>query len=342
MTTRRTAPARHPGLADERGVSFIWFALFLLFSLAFIALGIDVAKLAATRTQLQNAADAAALAAASAVDPRTGQIDHDIATARAQETGSLNRAYILNPEAASVLASDVVMLTPSSVQVTVKRIGGESVVMHIAQVIGIKSLEVRATAVAMAETSSSVQCLLPIGVLLTPGDVFDPGCNVHYTLKYGPGSGSRGNYGYLALPNCASSECQQPPGNPHQLACLIKNGYCCGLKAGDPVDTAPGNKAPAITGIDDRFDLDTDSRENICYSDYRGNGKRVVTVPVISSVPNGAGTTTITGFASFFLQQRADKKDGTIEGEFIYISSSGSGGGTPTHGAVSYSAHLVR
>ena len=333
---------RRPGSTNERGVSFLWFTLFLLFSLGFIALGIDVAKLTATRTQLQNAADAAALAAASAVNPQTGQLDVRVATTRAMETGSLNRAYILNPEATVVLPSDVTFPTPNSVEVAVNRSGSESMVTHIAQVIGIPALQVKATAVALAETSSAVPCVLPIGVVLTPGEAFDPGCGNHYTLKYGPGSGSRGNYGYINLDRCPDSPCQQPGSNPNQIACLIENGYCCGMKAGDLVTTAPGNKGPALDGIDSRFQQDSDSREDICYSEYHGNGKRVVTVPVLATLPAGVGTTSVSGFASFFLQSRPDNKSGGLTGEFIYISTAGSGGGKPIGGAVTYSAHLVK
>ena len=67
-----------------------------------------------------------------------------------------------------------------------------------------------------------------------------------------------------------------------------------------------------------------------------------MTVPVLSSLPPGAGTTSVKGFASFFLRSRPDAKNGGLDGEFVYISTAGSGGGKPTGGAVTYSAHLVR
>jgi uncharacterized membrane protein len=59
---------------NERGVVFLWVALFLTLILGFVALSIDIAKLMTARSQLQNAADAAALAGASAIDPATGAI----------------------------------------------------------------------------------------------------------------------------------------------------------------------------------------------------------------------------------------------------------------------------
>ena len=50
---------------QQRGTVLVWFALFLLTLVGLISLGVDVAKLMGARTQLQNAADAAALAAAN-------------------------------------------------------------------------------------------------------------------------------------------------------------------------------------------------------------------------------------------------------------------------------------
>lgn len=331
-----------PAQRGDRGFTIFWFAVFLVLSLGFIALAVDVAKLTATRTQLQNAADAAALAGASAVDFNTGHLNFPTAVARAQETGSLNKAFVLNPENVIVDASQVVLQDPNTIRVTVNRSGGSSIVSHFAQVLGLPVLEVHATAVARAETSSSVQCVLPIGVVAAPGESFYPGCGNSYTLKYGPGTGSRGNYGYLALAVCPGSDCDMTPGNPHQIACQIRSGYCCGMSVGDVVNTAPGTKTPAVDGIDFRFDNDSDRRENICYSDYNGNGLRIVTVPVLASFPNGSGGATVQGFASFFLKTRADQKNGNLVGEFIYISTAGVGGGKPGAGAITYSAHLIR
>ncbi|MBN3821906.1 pilus assembly protein TadE, partial [Paraburkholderia sp. Se-20369] len=57
---RRVAPAR------QRGSVALFFLLFLIPLLSFGALAIDIAWVATVRNQLQNAADAAALAGADA------------------------------------------------------------------------------------------------------------------------------------------------------------------------------------------------------------------------------------------------------------------------------------
>src|SRR5688572_25014200 len=78
---------------DERGIAIIFVAVFLLACLWFVSLAIDVGKVMAARTQLQAAADAAALAGASAVDPVTGEVVTALAQARAAETAVSNSAY---------------------------------------------------------------------------------------------------------------------------------------------------------------------------------------------------------------------------------------------------------
>src|SRR5438067_1614398 len=81
---------------NQRGVIIVWMCVFILIMIAFVALGLDGAKLMATRTELQNAADAAALAGASAVDPLTGKLVVSSAKYNAAYTANLNHAYELN------------------------------------------------------------------------------------------------------------------------------------------------------------------------------------------------------------------------------------------------------
>ena len=79
MTVFSPTPSRR----NERGVVIIWTALFLIMMLGFVAIGIDVAKVMATQSELQNAADAAALAGASAIDGSTGTLIQDQEIGRA-------------------------------------------------------------------------------------------------------------------------------------------------------------------------------------------------------------------------------------------------------------------
>jgi len=337
-----------PSRRAERGVAIIWFALFLMFFLAVIALGVDMAKLAATRTQLQNAADAAALAAASAVDPTTGAITHDVAIARAQETSAQDKAFITGPQPVVVAAGDVAFLSGNRVQVTTRRTGDSQLVTQFAMALGLPRLDVTATAIAKADTASSPDCIAPVGVVLDAGKTLQTGCNNIYTLKTQPGLGQQGNYGYLALVSCPESDPpNKPPQNPHHIAWLIEHGWCCGMKIGDMIDTAPGTKVPADEPFSNLILADTDQRLGICYSDYHGNGKRLLTVPIFGGPsggwPNGASEPIkVTGFGTFFLRDNPEDNHGDIHGEFVYVPTVGSGGGTAASGGVTYVLRLVR
>src|SRR6266568_1897027 len=86
--------AMDSGSRSQRGAIIIWLALFLLVLIGVTSLGVDMAKVMAAHTQLQNAADAAALAGASAIDPGTGKISPDTAIVRAQSIASYNEAFV--------------------------------------------------------------------------------------------------------------------------------------------------------------------------------------------------------------------------------------------------------
>jgi hypothetical protein len=327
-------------------VVIVWFALFLLITLCFISIGIDIAKLAATRTQLQNAADAAALAAASAVNPVSGVIDQDRATAKAVDMAASNKAFINDSQPVILDPADVQYLASDLVKVTVRRTGDNSVVTHFAQVLGIKSLEMNASATAKAAPLKCPHCIVPFGVALNPAETLTPGCGNLYTLKRGSGTGSRGNYGYLALPDCSETPCApgQPLTQPSRLACIIGHGYCCNVCSGDQVNVATGQKEPAIDGSVARWAADIDQRNGICYSQYAGNGSRVITVPLIDAYPPGtSGTANVIGFATFFLQLPPEGNQGNITAaEFIYYSTAGTPGGQVQNGGVTYVPMLVQ
>ena len=333
----------------ERGVVIIWIAFFMLTMLGFMALGIDVAKVMATRTELQNAADAAALAGASAINVTTGNIEQDVAVARAQQTSAKNKAFVNEPLPVQLLGTDVTFPTPKQVQVIVRReasAGGE-MITHVAQVLGIKSMSLTATATAEASLSNSVCTkLAPMGAIPPNGDpnFFVPGCGQpSYTLKQGPQGGVQGNYQALDYPGCNEGGC---PGyaetGANTYRCLLANGYGCCVEVGQTLKTEPGMMTgPTQQGLQSLWDSDSDRRSNICYEEYTGNGARVITVPIISALPNGRGEVQVLAFASFFLLQRpgGGGQELPITGEFIKLVAPGQGGGTT---GTTYALRLIK
>jgi Flp pilus assembly protein TadG len=336
----------------ERGVVIIWIAFFMLTMLGFVALGIDVAKVMATRTELQNAADAAALAGASAINAKTGVIQQDVAIGRAQTTSAENKAFVNQPLPVQLLGADVSFPTPTQCTVIVRReagAGGE-MVTHVAQVLGIKSMSLTATATAEASIASGVCTkLAPMGAIPPGNDptYFKPGCGMGptgggYTLIAGQGGSVTGNYQALDFPSCDGGGCGgYATTGANTYRCLLANGYDCCVKTGDVLTTEPGNMAgPTRQGLQDLWDSDTDRRSGICYENYTGNGARVVNVPIITALPNGRSTVTVLAFASFFLLQRpTGGPSQPVTGEFIDLVVPGIGGGTK---GTSFSLRLVK
>ena len=326
-------PSRiHRGKHKQRGVVIVWFALFMLLMLGFIALGIDVAKLMTAKTQLQNAADAAALAGASAVDWTNGHLMPDTALVRAQLAASQNKAFIDKSEPVTLAAGDVEFIGNDKLKVTARREGGNSIVVYFAKVLGINSLDMTAHATAQVQPAGAEECgAIPVCVVPAPGDVFHTGCDQNYVLKQGGQGGTQGNYGAIDFPSCDNGDCGggQPTG-ADTFKCLVKYGYCCELHVGDQVSTEPGNMSSLKAAMTFRFNQDTDQRQNICYSDYHGNGKRLVTVPLTTSLGDGGRTTvTITGFAQFFVKNVPQTgSNATFDGEFVRGIIAGTGGGS--------------
>ena len=100
---------------------------------------------------------------------------------------------------------------------------------------------------------------------------------------------------------------------------------------------------PTTTAIQYRFDQDTDKRTNICYSQYTGNGQRVIYVPV-TTAPTGGGrsTVTVTGFAAFFMKNiPSNGNQNTLLGEFLHATVPGTGGTGAAGGPAIFAIRLV-
>ncbi|HET9326012.1 MAG TPA: Tad domain-containing protein [Candidatus Eisenbacteria bacterium] len=317
----------------ERGIVIVYLAFFIVFLLGFLGLAVDATKLVATRTQLQRAADAAALAGASAINLETGTIDPDTAIVRALETGALNKAFEDGSTPVLVDPADVQFPQPLQVKVTVRReIGaGGSIITYIARAIGVTDLEMRADATAEADTAAKpCDGLVPMGPVEPPNSGwFDPDCSRDYELKVGSGEGEQGNYQLLDYPPCNEGPCTGLNGGA-AVRCYAEYGYGCCLEEGQEFTlTEPGNKVgPFRQGMQARFDADTDRRQNICYDEYAGNGNRVIPLPVIETFDvNGKKFVRIIKFSAFFIKQRPPG-NGTLTGQFVNDVTPGEGGGS--------------
>lgn len=164
MTSNRRSLA-----GDERGAILVHVAFAVLTLIAFSALAVDSGALWVSRRQAQNSADAAALAGAVSLafdDP------DDIARAQAAAAaaGVANEVWGAAP---SIVPATDVQLVPcppgapglpdTCIRADVYRSAGRSNALptFFAQILGITSQDVRATATAQVETGNAAECMKP-------------------------------------------------------------------------------------------------------------------------------------------------------------------------------------
>lgn len=332
----------------EEGIALIYVAVFLLVSLWFVSLAIDVGKIMAARTELQAAADAAALAGASAIDPETAVIVQDTARVRAAQIAFANKALeqvktpvVIDP------ATDVEFPTTTRVKVTVHRDAAHAnpVLLHFAQTLGLPSVGVQADATAEAKALTSVcEGLAPFAPQQPPNGVpFSTDCDSVYVLKVGAQANQQGNFQLLDFPDCPEDEFTG--GGADAVKQYTIHGYKCCIGIGDEfVSTQPGNMVgPFRTALQTRWDADTD-KTHPCYEDYTGNGSRVFITPIIESFDlNGKKLARIVNFAAFFLKQRpsGSMSQTGVPGQFIKYVAPGDFGSTPPESTGVYGIHLV-
>src|SRR4051812_25332037 len=163
---------RCPVARDERGAVLVHVALAMLTLIAFSALAIDYGALLGARRQAQNAADAAALAGASSLafdDPD----DIPRAQAAAAATGIANPVLGAAPSIDLTKTPADVRLIPcppgapglpdTCIRADVYRSAARANALptFFAQIMGITSQDVRATATAQVETGNAAECLKP-------------------------------------------------------------------------------------------------------------------------------------------------------------------------------------
>ncbi|HET9950668.1 MAG TPA: pilus assembly protein TadG-related protein [Candidatus Eisenbacteria bacterium] len=344
-----TTEQRHEQRRPDEGIAVIWVAVFLLVSLWFVSLAIDMGKLMAAKTELQAAADAAALAGVSSVNLETGEVVQDSARVRAAAVAGQNSAYegtqtptVIDP------IGDVSFPAANRVRVVVRREAatGNPVLTHFAQTLGIQSLSVNADATAEVRLiGEPCEHLAPFAPQDVPPTGFETDCSIDYVLKDGSGSGpNSGNFQLLDYPPCPESDFTG--GGGAAVYQYTRYGYDCCLDIGqEMVWTEPGNKVgPFRAALQDRFDEDTDKRQGICYDDYAGNGKRIFITPIVESFDvNGKKLVRIVKFAAFFLKDRPSGSMVTqgVRGQFINYVVPGNGGPNPPPDSKIYGIHLV-
>jgi len=145
--------------ADRRGSVIVTVVLSMTALLALLALGIDLGGLFDARSEAQRAADAAALAGASAFLEYQEGAARQVAVARAVEYATSNqvRNRPIQPEEVSVWVN----LDSATVRAAVRR---ADVPTWFARLFGVNAVDVGAEATAWAGAAGAAQCVKPFAV----------------------------------------------------------------------------------------------------------------------------------------------------------------------------------
>jgi hypothetical protein len=319
---------------DRSGVVAVIVALLLAVFLGFAALAIDIGHIMVVRNELQNAADAAALAGASYLCPQTppaSPAPPDWATATAQATSAIG----LNQSDRVTLTSCVVQtgywnfartpaglqgqgITPGlqdfpAVQVTVTKsagLNGGPVQHWFAPVIGINTSDVSATATAiMASPGTALAgALLPIAISQTVANQAaaynSPANQVYIGSSYHYAGSQAGQWTSFATNASDSSTMNN----------LLANGNPTQLSVGDNIWIEPGTKTTIYNSVPVGVD---------------------VLLAIVGNV-NAQASVPIIGFVGFHITASVGGGGKYIEGYFLPAFYAGSTGGAgPNYGAYS-------
>src|SRR5918912_1606853 len=348
----------------ERGSVLATATLGMLSLLLAVGLGVDISRLYLAKTELQNAADSAALAGASGLNGAPSGIT--TAADRAVQTMNnfqFNKTGVTIPRGNVLFAVnlDGPYMSEADAQGVAKNIrfiqvstSSSPISVTFAGIVLGSSRNISATATAGLSVPINIICnFIPLSVIdydipMMPGNI--------YTIRAGTGgSPSPGNYQILAVAG--------PGGSDVEFGIGSGVDACAEAGATYAVDTKTGITAGKVrTGINSRFDdyggsqldpinypPDTNVKESITYAQYRDGtatqspthtgvaGRRIVIIPIVklAQYDQGRNTVTFDRFGVFFLKNKVDNGNGgDIQAEYINdIVIAGKGGYDPSGGA---------
>ncbi|MGB9825185.1 MAG: pilus assembly protein TadG-related protein [Desulfofundulus sp.] len=275
---------------EVEGTVLVLVAAMMTVILGVAALATDVGVLALERNRLQNACDAAALAAAREL-PSTGA-----AREKAEEYLEYNG---VKPEDA------VISFDSSGTKVTVE--ASRQVNFTFARVFGLSGGQVSARASAIFGSVKSMTGVVPFGI---------PDQQLVYGQEYKLKAGSQdeygpGNYGALALEFRGASNYENN----------LKYGYSGTISVGDWVLTEPGNMSgPTEEGVNYRLSL-CPHIPKCTIDSYHPDCPRIMIVPIFDPTDlSGRDEVRIVGFGAFLLKGvEGAGKESIVTGYFLQM-----------------------
>jgi Flp pilus assembly protein TadG len=355
----------------ERGSILATSAIGMLAILLAVGLGVDISRFYLTKAELQNAADAAALAAVSALDTSPAGIhkavDRAVAAMNKYDFRTTDvtfpRANVvfaknLNDDPYMSEASAAVATTAKDIRFVKVTTDPSAVPVSFAiSVLGTSQNQVTTATAGFSVPLNKFCNFLPVSVIdygtpITPGET--------YTFRASSGTSvSAGNYQILAVAGEGGKD--------------VRIGLGAGVdKCASPgeeyaVDTKPGVTAGAVRqGINTRFDEyvtsqtnpddmppDSNIKEGIDHGAYLKpgsgdvqtpshpgiDGRRLVVIPIVKQEEYDSGRNVVkfNRFGLFFLKTKVGSgSGGELEAEYVDVPQLGQGGydpnGAPTNG----------
>jgi Flp pilus assembly protein TadG len=329
----------------QRGSILATSAIGMLSVMLAVGLGIDISRLYLTKAELQNAADAAALAGVSGLNGNgPGITEATDRAVRAMNSYNFNNTgvsfprdnvkFAVNLNDETYMSEGAAAASPTNIRFVKVTTPDSAVGMSFAAFVLGANRNLSATATAGFSVPLNVICpWLPAFVLDIPGDPITEGKT--YTFRLAPGDHlSPGNYQLLAPVQSGGS------GDREGMA----NGVNWCISAGEEVETKPGVTSGAVRqGINSRFDIyaggldpltsppDENIAEGITKNDYDnkspfkkpshagGKDRRIVILPIATALPGGGrDTIVVSRFGVFFLQTSVGGGSGSeLKAEYI-------------------------
>ena len=312
---------------SQQGQILIAGMMFMVVIAGGAAIAVDTGSYLSHRRSLQNAADAIALASSQGL-PETGD-----ALGLANEWAELNG---IETEEMNITFTQQILPGEVNPKVTVELTVGHS--LTFMSVLGMDSAEISVTAAAVLTSPGGSNGLMPWSVLEEAKDLADPGDPG--VLKYDSNNVLSGNFGALRIDGNGANVYR------NTIKFGSENGLCAdGVPdCDDPsiVQTEPGNMTGATRQATDyrinNTSLACDTWTEVVIQNADGthsirpecnpftaggneDSLRIIIIPVIDSLCNGACYVTVVEFALFYLDGYGDGgcsgSDCEITGRFI-------------------------
>jgi Flp pilus assembly protein TadG len=276
----------------QQGSSIVLIGLSMAGLMAMTGLVIDMGSVYVAKTQLQKAANAAALSGAQELTRNETTVKNIV-----------NEVLTEHGEASSLVEQKVEM--EHKVFVRLKR----QVTLAFSGLFGWEEVPVVVQSTAVMQSMGRASGVAPLGIDDSIPLVFGQ----EYTLKVDETEAENGNFGILALGGPGASTYEDN----------LKYGYKSEIKVGDILDTQTGNiVGKTKEGVQERI--------NKCPypvgETYHRDCARVILIPVYTPYnhqSNQLKQVKVTGFAYFYISAPMDDHDKTIRGFFIERAGTG-------------------